>query len=215
MDPEKVKSIAEWPTPTNLKQTRSFMQLCNFYRALIPDFATITKPFNDLTKKDTKFVWGPTQELAFKTLKDRVINNVTLWLPQPGAKLRLETDASDYACGAVLHQIINGVPRPIAFFSKTFDDTQRNYQIYDKEMLAVMLALEHWRHFLQGVHFDIWTDHKNLEYFREPQKLNRRQARWFTELAEYNFTLSHRPGKLNIIADVLSRKDEPEGGGRK
>ena len=105
------------------------------------------------------------------------------------------------------------VPDHSAFFSKTFDDAQRNYQIYDKELLGVMLSLEHWRHFLRNApEFEIWTDHKNLEYFREPQKLNRRQARWFSELADYDFKLHHRPGKLNIIADLLSRKDQPREG---
>jgi hypothetical protein len=80
-------------------------------------------------------------------------------------------------------------------------------------MLGVMLALAHWRHLLQGEHeFDIWTDHKNLEYFKSPQKLNRRQARWFSEMASYNFKLQHQPGRLNIVADVLSRKDQAEEG---
>ena len=213
MDPVKTEAVAKWPTPKNLTEVRSFMQFCNFYRSFIPSFATITVPFNELTKKDVKFVWAARQQSAFDTLKAAIADQVVLMLPVPGAKFRLETDASDYAAGAVLHQIVEGRPRPLAFFSKTFDDAQRNYQIYDKELLAVMLGLEHWRHFLRNApQFEIWTDHKNLEYFREPQKLNRRQARWMSDLADYDFKLHHRPGRLNIVADLLSRKDQPEGG---
>ena len=213
MDPIKTKAVREWPTPDNLKKTRSFMQFCNFYRSFIPNFATITVPFNDLTKKGASFEWGPRQIEAFDHLKKAISDKVTLMLPVPGARFRLETDASDYAVGAVLHQIIDGKATPLAFFSKTFQPAERNYQIYDKEMLAIMLALDNWRQFLRnGPEFDIWSDHQNLQYFREPQKLNRRQARWYTELADYDFKLHHQPGSLNYVADALSRKDQPEGG---
>ena len=116
--------------------------------------------------------------------------------------------------GAVLHQIVNNKPRPIAFFSKTLQLAERNYQIYDKEFLVMMLALQKWWQFLRnGPEFDVWSDHQNLTYFREPQKLSRQQARWAAELAEFNLKLHHRPGKLNIIADILSRTYSPEGGG--
>ena len=174
MDPVKTEAVAKWPTPRNLTEVQSFMQFCNFYRSFIPSFVTITVPFNELTKKDIKFVWADCQQSAFDMLKAAIAKHIVLMLLVPDAKLRLETDASDYAAGAVLHQIIEGRPRPLAFCSKTFDDMQRNYQIYDKELLAVMLGLEHWRHFLcNAPQFEIWMDHKNLEYFCEPQKLNR------------------------------------------
>lgn len=213
MDPVKTKAVEQWPRPSNVKEIRSFMQFCNFYRTFIPEFADITVPFNELTKKDVVFKWTDRQEHAFQRLKDAISREVTLMLPVPGARFRLETDASNYAAGAVLHQIIEGKTRPLAFFSKTFDPAQRNYEIYDKEMLAIMLALDHWRHFLRNApQFDIWTDHENLKYFKDPQKLNRRQARWYTELSDYDFILHHRPGKLNIVADTLSRKDKPEEG---
>ena len=132
-----------WLTPKNLREVRSFMQFCNFYRNFIPDFAGITKPFNRLTEKGVSFEWGTEQQYAFDTLRSAVCDKVTLTLPRDNAPFRLETDASDYAAGAVLHQIIEGAARPIAFFSKSFGPAERNYEIYDKEMLAVMLALEH------------------------------------------------------------------------
>ena len=140
MDPVKTEAVAKWPTPKNLTEIRSFMQFCNFYHTFIPSFVMITVPFNKLTKKDVKFVWADCQQSAFDMLKAAIAKHVVLMLPVPEAKFRLETDASYYAAGAVLHQIVEGRPRPLAFFSKTFDDTQHHYQIYDKELLAVMLG---------------------------------------------------------------------------
>ncbi|EJD38860.1 DNA/RNA polymerase [Auricularia subglabra TFB-10046 SS5] len=213
MDPVKVEAVRRWPTPRTLREVQSFMQFCNFYRNFIPNFARITKPFNRLTEKNVPFSWGPTEEKAFAELRDAVCDDITLMLPQDRAPFRLETDASEYAASGVLHQIIDGKPRPLGFFSKSFNAAERNYEIYDKEMIAVMWCLQHWRHHLMGApSFEIWTDHRNLQYFREPQKVNRRQARWLTELAEYEFTMHHRPGRTNIIADELSRKGKPKGG---
>jgi len=213
MDPIKTRAVEKWPTPKSLKEVRSFMQFCNFYRAFIPNFADITVPFNELTRKNVKFVWEARQEAAFRKLKEVIARDITLLLPVPGARFRLETDASDYAVGAVLHQIIDGKPRPIAFFSKAFDEAARNWPVYDKELCGVVYALAHWpQHLRNAPEFDIWTDHLNLQYFRDPQKLNRRQARWAMELADYNFKLHYHPGKLNVVADALSRMDEPEGG---
>ena len=97
--------------------------------------------------------------------------------------------------------------KPVAFLSKTLNKTERNYQIYDKEMLAVMLALDEWRQYLLGAKlpFEIWTDHKNLEYFQQPQKLNWRQARWTSKMQEYKFTMHHKLGSQMTKADLLSR----------
>jgi transposase InsO family protein len=206
MDPIKTKAIDEWPIPTNLREARSFMQFCNFYRDFIPHFSTVVKPLNLLTTKNHVFEWEGPQQRAFDLLKSAIRTDVVLITPQEGCSYRLESDASNYAAGAVLHQIIDGVPRPLGFFSKTFVEAERNYEIYDKELLAIMMALDHWRHHLMGLNgFEIWTDHKNLEYFREAQKLNRRQARWYSTLQDYNFSLHYRPGKAHKIADFLTR----------
>jgi len=119
-------------------------------------------------------------------------------LIKPNGQLRIEADASDYAIGAILSQKQDDKWHPIAYLSKSLTETQRNYEIYDKEMLAIMLALEEWRYYLIGAKdvFEVWTDHQNLQYFRQPQKVNRRQARWLTELAQYHFTLHHKPGQV-------------------
>ena len=98
--------------------------------------------------------------------------------------------------------------------SKVFSDFEHNYEIYNKEMLAIMLALGEWRQYLMGIleDFEIWTDHQNLQYFRKPQKLNRRQARWMTELGEYHFKLLHKPGKTHVKPDILSRRPDLDRG---
>ncbi len=121
---------------------------------------------------------------------------------------------SEGAVGAVLSQQQNGVWCPVAFMSKSLSATERNYEIYNKELLAIMLALSEWHHYLMGAAKDveIWMDHQNRQYFQLPQKLNRRQARWVTELAEYHFVLRHKPGVLNKKANLLSQHDDHDQG---
>ena len=104
--------------------------------------------------------------------------------------------------------------KPVAYLSKALSPTQRNYEVYDREMLAIMIALSEWRHYLMGAAhpFEIWTNHQNLTYFKQPQKLNRRQARWLSELANYHFTLHYVPGKQNTKADALSRRHNLDTG---
>jgi hypothetical protein len=108
----------------------------------------------------------------------------------------------------------DGLWHPVAYYSKSMNDAERNYEIYDKELLAVIRALEEWRHYIQGATHpvEIWTDHKNLEYFMTSQKLTQRQARWSLLLAEYEFTLNHHPGVQNDKADRLSRRSDHEEG---
>jgi hypothetical protein len=135
--------------------------------------------------------WGPEQDVVFQKLKERIAEDVVLVLPTDDGKFHLEADASDGAIGAVLGQEQNGVWRPVVFMSDGLNKTERNYEIHDKEMLAIMLALEEWRSILLGARqeFEILTDHQNLQYFKKLQKLNRRQVRWIIELAQYNFIL--------------------------
>ena len=127
----------------------------------------------------------------------------------------MEVDASDYAMGGVLStKCKDGKWRLVAFISKSLNTTERNYEIHDKEMLAVIRCLEAWRHYLEGakLEFEIWTDHKNLQYFMTSQKLNRRQARWALYLSQFNFTLKHIPGKSMGKADGLSRRPDWQEG---
>ncbi|SJL13670.1 uncharacterized protein ARMOST_17118 [Armillaria ostoyae] len=213
MDPVKLAGIAEWPAPTKKKELQSFLGFANFYRRFIKCYSDIACPMTCLTGKEV-WTWGTAQQIAFQQLKNWFAIDVILRIPTEKGQFRVEADASEGAIGAVLSQEQDGKWRPVAFLSKALTITERNYEIYDKELLAIMLALDEWRHYLMGaaVDFKIWTDHQNLQYFRKPQKLNRRQARWVTELAEYHFTLHHKPGASNKKADLLSRRtDHPQG----
>jgi len=130
-------------------------------------------------------------------------------------ELRVESDASDFATGAVLSiKCDDGKWHPCAYLSKGLNDVERNYDVHDKEMLGIMRALESWRHYLEGakVQFEIWTDHRNLQYFMEAKKLNRRQACWALYLSRFDFNLVHKPGPTMGKADALSRHaDHKEG----
>ena len=112
-------------------------------------------------------------------------------MPDPERLYRIECDASNYATGAILSQEYDGQWHPVAFQSKSLNDTERNYEIHDKELAAIIRALEEWRHYLegQGKPVEIWTNHKNLEYFMKSQNITRRQARWALFLSWFNFTL--------------------------
>jgi transposase InsO family protein len=213
MDPIKVQGILDWPTPTCKQEVQSFLGFVNFYRRFIQGFGDIAKPLSILTG-NVDWSWTSAQQSAFEELKSRVTCAPVLAIPTDDDPYRLEADSSGHALGAVLSQCQQGVWHPIAFLSKSLSSTERNYQIYDRELLAIMTALAEWRHLLMGARhpFEVWTDHQNLEYFRKPQKLNRRQARWVTELANYSFTLHHRPGRTHLKADILSRRAGHEKG---
>ena len=141
----------------------------------------MARPLHDLTKKDTAWTWSQKEQDAFDKLKQIITSAPVLIFPQDNKPYRLEADSSNYASGAVLSQEgEDGKWHPIAFYSKSLSPVERNYDIHDKEMLAIIRALEEYRHLLEGTQheFEIWTDHKNLEYFMSAKKLTRRQARW-------------------------------------
>jgi hypothetical protein len=166
---------------------------------------------NDLLRKGVEWSWGEKQQKAIDELKSRFTSAPILVMPDSERKHKIEVDASDYATGGVLSQEMDdGLWHPVAYYSKSMNDTEHNYEIYNKELLAIIRALEAWRQYIQGATHpvEIWTDHKNLEYFMTSQKLTRRQARWSLLLAEYEFTLTHRPGVQNDKADRLSRRSD-------
>jgi RNase H-like domain found in reverse transcriptase/Reverse transcriptase (RNA-dependent DNA polymerase)/Retroviral aspartyl protease len=167
MDPKKVDAIGRWPTPQTVKQIQQFLGFCNFYRNFIDSFANIARPLWNLTQKTHAWNWGTIENDAFNKIKEQLTTQPVLTLPNDIDPFRVEADASDYATGAVLSQHQKGQWKPIAFLSKALSATERNYEIHDRELLAIMRALEEWRHFLQGskMPIEIYTDHKNLEYF--------------------------------------------------
>ena len=175
-DPEKIKAVAEWPRPTNLKQLQRY-GFVNFYRRFIRDYSWVAVP---LISPSSPFSWTPEAEAAFKELKHRFNSAPILVQPDPNRQFILEVEASDSGVGAVLSQ--RSIPdqklHPCAFFSRRLNPAEWNYDVGNRELLAVKLALEEWRHWLEGAEhpFIVWTDHKNLAYIQTAKRLNSRQA---------------------------------------
>ena len=173
-----MKGVLEWPAPKCIKDVQRFLGLANYYHQFIEKFASITRPLHDMVKKDKKWEWMDKQDKAFEESKKRFTEKPVLAAPDLDKKMRIEVDVSDYATGGVLlMECEDGLWRPVAFLSKLLNETERNYKIHDKEMLAIIRGLEVWRHLLEVAQFKfkIWTDHKNLEYFMKVQKLNQKQ----------------------------------------
>jgi len=177
---EKVEGVLSWPAPRNIKEVQKFLGLANYYRRFIENFARIAALLHMLVRKEQKWKWEREQEEVFKKLKMVFTTEPVLAIPDINREMRVEADTSDYTTGGVLStKCEDGKWRPVAFISKLLNTTEQNYKIHDKEMLAVIRCLEAWRHYLEGakLKFEIWTDHRNLQYFMTSQKLNHRQAR--------------------------------------
>lgn len=215
MDPVKLQGVSEWPAPKNVKEVRGFLGFTGFYRRFIRFYADLARPLNDLLRKDRPFVWGSEQANAFMKMKSTILSAPVLVFPDFDKPKMLEADSSKFASGGVLSQLMDdGKWHPIAFLSKGYTEAERNYDIYDRELLAIIRCLKAWRHLLEGSNhpINVLTDHQNLSYFKEPQKLNRRQAGWATYLSRFNFVLVHRPGKSSGKPDALSRRPDHDQG---
>ncbi len=209
MDPVKIAGIDTWPVPKNATEVQKVLGFFNFYCPFIKDFAFIARPLHKLTRKDQEWRWGPEEQNAFNALKKRVTMEPVLAHTKLDDQFELEVDASGYAVGAVLLQRKeDGKKHPIGYYSATLNEAQWNYDIYDLELLAIVMALKNWRPLLVGSPHKIiiYSDHLNLQYWRLPQQISRRVAREVLELSEYDFEIRHLPGRLNGRADALSRQ---------
>ena len=215
MDPAKLSAILDWPRPSGLKAIQRFLGFVNYYRQFIPHYSTLVAPIVALTKKGANpKSWPPQAKKAFSALKSAFATAPVLSRPDPTKPFYLEVDASSVGAGALLMQkTTRGKSVTCGFFSKTFSPAERNYSIGDRELLAIKLALEEWRHLLEGsVHpVNIYTDHKNLSYLQSAQRLNPRQARWSLFFARFNFRIHFRPASKNLRADALSRSSDVTG----
>jgi len=210
MDPVKVAGVREWPIPENKTDVQAFLGFVNFYRRFIQDFSAKARPLFDLTRSEQVWTWSRREQAAFEDLKTAITTAPVLMFPLDSEPFWIEVDSSDFATRTVLSQqsATDGKWHPVAFYSKSLSSVERNYEIHDKKMLAIICALEEWRHFLEeATHpVEIWTDHKNLEYFMMAKKLNRHQARWSLHLARFDFLLHHCPGRTMGKPDALSRR---------
>jgi hypothetical protein len=216
MDPEKVQAIREWQPPTTVKGVRGFLGFANFYRKFIKNFAALSEPLVRLTKKDLPFCWTEEQDGAFQALKEAFLSDEVLASIDPERRAVVECDSSGFAIGATLSQEdSNGNLRTVAYLSRKFLPHEANYPIHDKELLAVIFCLQEWDAELRSVReFEVITDHKNLEYFTKKQKLTERHVRWAQIMSQFgNMRIRYRPGKENVRADALSRRDQdmPQG----
>jgi len=220
MSTTKVEAVLSWKIPNSLTEVQLFLGFANFYRRFIKDYSKVARPVTELTKKETGTKWAWTEEAgkAFKELKTRFTTAPILAHFDATKPVIIETDASDFAIGAVLSQR-DGENRlhPVAFHSTKFQPSEINYKIHNKELLAVVDAFKHWRRYCEGAMHpvQVFSDHQNLEYFTTTKVLNRRQARWAQELAGIDFKIYYRPGTQNGKPDALSRRSEyrPKKGG--
>ena len=176
MDERKLVAIKEWKPPTSVKEIWSFTGFANFYRKFIPDFSNIITHFNLLTCKGEPWIWTQLQQEAFECLKHIFSSTPILQIPDVTCPFSIMTDVSLLVAGTVLMQADeNSNLHSCTYFSCTFSFAQCNYDIYDQELLAIILALKEWCQYLQGTtHFvTIITNHKNLFYVKDPQKLSR------------------------------------------
>ncbi len=209
MDPTKVKAVVDWPTPDSRRAVQRFLGFANFYRRFIRNFSQVALPLTDLTSTKKRFCWSSQAQTAFESLKSRFISAPILNTSDPSRQFIVEVDASEVGVGAILSQRSSSDEKihPCAFFSHRLTLTERNYDIGNRELLAVKLALEEWSHWIEGAAFPfmVWTDHKNLEYIRTTKIINSRQARWALFFGHFRFTISYRPGSKNGKPDALSR----------
>ncbi|KAK3520772.1 hypothetical protein QTP70_032340 [Hemibagrus guttatus] len=209
MDEKKVAAVRDWPTPTSVKELQQFLGFANFYRWFIKDYSSITSPLTNLLRNKPKaLTWTPATTQAFDTLKKSFTIAPLLVHPDPELPFVVEVNASTTGVGAVLSQQ-QGNPRklhPCAFFSRKLNPAEVNYDIGNRELLTVKLALEEWRHWLEGAKhpFTVLTEHKNLEYLWAAKSLDPRQARRALFCTRFHFTISYGPGSKNVKADTMS-----------
>jgi transposase InsO family protein len=199
----KVEAIHNYPRPLNLKDVQRFNGLASYLRQYIRDFAKIAAPITSLLKESKPFEWGEDQERAFNAIKDALISEPVLAIfdPECTETLHLHTDASDVGVGAILFQ----KGHPIGYFSKKFSDVQTRYANTDHEMLAVVLAVEHFQIYLEGTKFILYTDHMALKWMCNMKNSKKRLYRWAVDLSRFNFDVVHRPGTKMAHVDALSR----------
>ncbi|GKE25249.1 putative nucleotidyltransferase, ribonuclease H [Tanacetum coccineum] len=205
VDPTKVEAVLRWNPLRTPSEIRSFLGLAGYYRRFIKYFSRIASPLTALTQKASKFIWGREEEQAFETLKQQLSSAPILALPDGTEDYVVYSDASHKGFRCVLMQR----DKVIAYMSRQLKN-HKNYLTHDLELGAVVFALKIWRHYLYGIKFVIFTDHKSLKYVFDQRALNMRQQRWMELLNDYDCEICYHPGKANVGADALSRKEELE-----
>lgn len=201
-DPAKIEAMKEWLVPKNVKQLRGFLGLTGYYRRFIKGYAVISKPLTVLLKKNS-FMWNEAAQQAFEELKTAMVQAPVLGMPDFEKEFIVETDTCGNGIGAVLQQ--DG--HPLAYLSKSLSPKHQVLSTYEKEFLAVILALEKWKGYLMDRHFKIKTDHFSLKYLLDQRLTTPFQAKWLPKLLGYDYEIAYKKGSENIVADALSRRE--------
>ena len=207
---DKVQAICNFPVPTSQRQLREFLRLVNFYHRFVPHCARILKPLNScLTSRGKELPWTPEAAEAFSAIKAALAQATLLSHPQAGAPLSIMTDASDSAVGAVLQQFVGDSWQPISYFSRKLKPSKTRYSTFDRELLAIYLAIKHFQHYVEGQNFYVLTDHKLLTYslFCNPYRYSPRQVCHLDFISQFTSDIHHVSGTDNPVADALSRVD--------
>ncbi|KAI3758179.1 hypothetical protein L6452_05732 [Arctium lappa] len=203
VDPSKIEAMMNWESPKSPSEIRSFLGLAGYYRRFIQDFSKIASSLTVLTRKNVKFEWTETQEKAFRILQKKLCEAPILSLPEGSEDFVVYRDTSKMGLGCVLMQW----GKVIAYASRQLKIHEKNYPTHDLELASVVFSLKLWQHYLYGTKCTLFTDHKSLKYVFDQKELNMRQRRWLELLKDYDYELLYHPGKANVVADALSRKD--------
>jgi hypothetical protein len=204
-DPSKLTAVKEFPRPQSAKNIKQFLGLAGYYRRFIPEFSKVARPLTDLLKKDRAFSWTDEQEKAFATLRDALCSKPILQFPDFTRPFVVTTDASGYAIGGVLSQGEIGKDLPIAYASRLLNNAEKNYSTIEKELLAIVYCVNYFRPYIYGRNFTLVTDHRPLVWLHTVTDPTSRLIRWRLKLAEYEYNVIYKPGKINDNADALSR----------
>ena len=204
-DENKVEAIRSLPVPTCVKEVRSFIGMCSYYRRFIPNFSQIAEPIIALTRKYAHFKWSDVHQKAFQYLKDSLTCVPLLSYPDSNAPYVLYTDASDTCIGACLTQVCEGEEKPIFYLSHKLSRTQCKWSVVEKEAFAIHFALQKLDYYLHNSSFVIRTDHKPLKYLLESPMQNKKIQLWALSMSGYNCSIEYIAGTTNTCADLLSR----------
>lgn len=205
VDPDKVSAILQLPQPKNVSEIRRIIGMASWYRRFIPNFSSIIAPLTSLLRKNHRFEWTETCEIAFTAIKDHLVSSPILTCPDFNLPFSVQTDASNVGIGAVLTQNIEGQERVICYISRSLTKSERNFSVTERECLAVLWAIERLRPYLEGTHFTVITDHHSLIWLNNLKEPTGRLARWAVRIQQYDFTIQHRKGKDHVVPDALSR----------
>lgn len=209
-DPNKIESIKNFPIPKNAKGIRAFLGLCGYFRRFIRGFSSIAAPLSKLTGSKngiSLFKWSEEAETAFNNLKEALTTAPVLSCPDFTKPFSIHCDASSVGIGGVLIQNVEGIEHPIAYYSRCLNTHERNYGITERELLAVLDSVTHFRPYIEGAHFSVITDHSSLKWLGSLSNPSGRLARWSSRLSQFSFDVIHRKGTQHVVPDVLSRMD--------